>query len=662
MRLGYATVHLVRIQPRFSFRNSFSRLASIVLSVSLLVLNAHASIISTGNVSPSISSWTSTTDTYVGKTASGTVTVNAGSNLSSRWTYLGYNAGVTGTLSIDSATSNWSTSFLDIGESGIGNLNITNGATVTSAREINLGYNVGAIGNVTLNGANSTLNCQSGLDIGGAGKGILTASNNSTINLSPQSFGVEIGSGPGSSGILNLSNSSQLLFTNSRFGLTVGNYGTGTINLTNGSQIASPTQDLYVGLGYQSGAIGSINISGSASSLSYFILSVGIYGTGNLNITNGATVSNYSVRYSVFSLGAGASGNLLVDGPDSTLRHFGNAYFGDAGTANILISNGGKVDFPTGTSYFSNGGTSYTTILNGGCFNANQVYSGYEGYAFTQVIGSGSTYNCANLQLGNTSAKFKLANGGQLNTTNLTNNIGSTLLLQIDNGTALNVSGTLTNNGIIYVVAGPLVPAGQICSPITAGTWAGNRNVTPVGGTWDNSTHTFKASPITQATAGQALTFANANAPRILFNNPRDPAHDLFMACCFTVTGTITATPDTDSQLVQIQSQLPLGTNILCGWDFTQKGIADANFSSTLASIRIGPGFNSNQLQIWTICDGAWVAIYDPRDIVYDGNYVQALLTFLKPIIITQTVPEPASSLLLSFGIFALVARRRRMT
>ena len=76
-------------------------LVPAILSFAILLTPARADITPTGDVSPvNPSTWTSSTDGYIGNTASGALMVNGGSVLLSRYGTIGNNSTATGIVDV----------------------------------------------------------------------------------------------------------------------------------------------------------------------------------------------------------------------------------------------------------------------------------------------------------------------------------------------------------------------------------------------------------------------------------------------------------------------------------------------------------------------------------------------------------------------------------
>ena len=132
---------------------SMSLWGALLAAISVLgpLSSAPAAITTTGNVSPADpSTWDDSTTGYIGKTAAGTLTVNAGSGLHSSNGYIGLSSAATGQVTISGPGSSWTNSNeLYVSYNGSGVLSIANGGLVSSSSS----YIGGANGQVTVDGA-----------------------------------------------------------------------------------------------------------------------------------------------------------------------------------------------------------------------------------------------------------------------------------------------------------------------------------------------------------------------------------------------------------------------------------------------------------------------------------------------------------------------------
>ena len=194
------------------------------------------------------------TTACIGNSANGTLTVNAGSYLTSYCGYFGYTSAVTGSATIDGSNSTWRNSgTLYVGYSGGGAISITNGGALYGDGYI--AYNSGSTGTVTIDGARSI--CDGGFYVGYGGAGSLAVTNGGAII---GGAGI-IGCNSGASGTVTIDGAGST-WTSSE--LYVGASGNGTLNITNGGAVyvGGPTE-----VGAFAGSTGVINFGGSGGAL-----------------------------------------------------------------------------------------------------------------------------------------------------------------------------------------------------------------------------------------------------------------------------------------------------------------------------------------------------------------------------------------------------------
>ncbi len=226
------------------------------------------------------------TEAFIGKTGTGSVTINLGSYLTSYKGRIGRYPGSVGVVTVDGNGSTWDSNWaLHVGQEGQGTLNITNGGAVSNSYGY-IGTWYDSAGDVTVDGNGST-------------------------------------------------------WTNGD--LTVGRYSQGTLDITDGGTVINCDGDI----GYSSDSAGVATVDGSGSTwTNNGNLTVGIYGQGTLNITNGGDVSNADGRIGFYS---GSTGEVTVGGAGSTWTNSGNLYVGgyhssSGGTGELNVSNGGSVE------------------------------------------------------------------------------------------------------------------------------------------------------------------------------------------------------------------------------------------------------------------------------------------------------------------------------
>ena len=224
-------------------------------------------------------------------------------------------------------------------------------------------------------GLSSLFTVQNGsLVVGDDGRGRLTVSNGGLVianGADDNGFGVYLGYNSGSYGKVEITDNnsgtpSELRVTNG--GLVVGYDGTGKLDIENGG-LANITSGNFA-IGYNADGNGTVTVSddGSALITSGGALSVGLNGSGYLNVLNGASVTLSTVDCNNIALYighySGSYGCVTVDGVS------------ESGNASLLTSTGGVVVGKNSNGDFNitNGGIANIT---GSDCNLVALYVGY---------------------------------------------------------------------------------------------------------------------------------------------------------------------------------------------------------------------------------------------------------------------------------------------
>ncbi len=231
--------------------------------------------------------------------------VTDGAYLKTLRSYLGDQPGSTGEVTISDAGSLWDNDAeMNVGCEGPGSVNVANGAQVISQATF-IGCSPGAdsIGAVTISGAGSTWVNPDHLSVGYYGRGTLDITDGGAIDNRDDGY---IGDQPGSIGVATVSGAGSTW--NTRHSLHVGDYGHGTLNITDGAEVTSG----YGRIGNQPGSIGRVNVSGIGSTWTNSgDLYIGNEGDGELNISDDGLVAVDDNTY-IASL-PGAAGVLNFD-------------------------------------------------------------------------------------------------------------------------------------------------------------------------------------------------------------------------------------------------------------------------------------------------------------------------------------------------------------
>ncbi|MDO9412062.1 MAG: autotransporter domain-containing protein [Pseudolabrys sp.] len=151
------------------------------------------------------SSWTNTGALHVGEAGTGALTIRNGGTVSAFGAYVGFGAGSIGTATVADAGSSWTaTDNFIFGYSGTGTLTVQNGATVSASGTSIVGYDAGSTGTVTVDGAGSSWTNTGQIRVGHSGSGTLTIQNDGAVSAA----NVWIGPFNGSTGTLNIGSAS----------------------------------------------------------------------------------------------------------------------------------------------------------------------------------------------------------------------------------------------------------------------------------------------------------------------------------------------------------------------------------------------------------------------------------------------------------------------
>jgi T5SS/PEP-CTERM-associated repeat protein len=452
--------------------------ALLALAMSLFPLGpptaARAAITPNGDVSPdpTTTPWDSSTYGYVGNTASGTLTVDGGSDLLASYGYIGHGNTATGVVNISGSRSTWSNrSHLYVGDCGSGTLSITGGGSVSSTFG-RIGSATGSTGLATVSGLGSTWSNGLYFYVGDFGSGTLAITAGGTV----RSMWSYIGSGStGSAGLALVSGTGSIWASSDE--LCVGNSGNGTLSITDGGTASSGSS--YIGSGM--GSTGLATVSGIGSTWANSAdLYVGNSGNGTLSIGNGGFVSVAGTTFVAYagtntgsidfgsSVGTLSTGGLVARGADlkgtgvintrgliSDMNLAFNSIgilsttFGGAGTMTVDMSaaSGNGV---LGIGYMD---TATLTIVGGARVYSTNGYLGYGTGSTGVATVSGSTWtNSADLYVG------RYGNG--------TLSIGAGGFVSVGSTTYIAHSGT--NTGVIdFGTGGGTLSTRSLSAPLT---------------------------------------------------------------------------------------------------------------------------------------------------------------------------------------------------
>jgi T5SS/PEP-CTERM-associated repeat protein/autotransporter-associated beta strand protein len=302
----------------------------------LLVVPAWAELTVVGDLSPADpNTWTSSTFAYVGNTAYGSLTVDGSSNLPVGRLHIGCNSGVLGEMTVTGGGSTVTDAgLLYVGYNyGIGRLRITAGAKVSNTTGY-LGAVNGSSGEVTVDGDGSSWTNTGNLSeyVGYSGLGTLSINNGGVVS-GKSTFIAYNNTASGSYAHVS-GNGSTWTATN----FYVGYLGSASLLIDNGGVVNSGAG--YIGNGSSSTGIATVNGSGSTWNLGASILTVGVSGTGTLNLNYGGKVCANTVK--------GTAGTINFDGGVLQAYNASNASWisglGASGSGVFLLGYGAIFD------------------------------------------------------------------------------------------------------------------------------------------------------------------------------------------------------------------------------------------------------------------------------------------------------------------------------
>jgi large repetitive protein len=429
--LSGMTRWLRAITPRHAM--AILALAAIVL---MTTSGAQAALTYSGNLNPvNPAAWGTSTNARVGDTADGSLTLDGGSSVTSKNSYLGYNAGVTGTVTV-TAGSTWTTgtsSSRYIGYYGTGVLNITNGGMVSNTSSGYLGYYAGSTGTATVDGSSSKWSTNT-LYVGNNGSGTLGITNGGVVTVTNSTY-------VGTLGAINFGSNGGTLTTGTLFAAPSQLSGTGTINT---SGIFS---DIDLAFNAAHGTTQSINMNGVTVNLSQSstkALGVGYLGIGNLSITDGVTVSS---SWGYLGYKTGSTGTGTVDGSGSTWTN-GGLDVGYNSTGTLNVANGASVT-STGNITVGNNGTGTLNVINSASVTTSGDLTVAKTAAGTLHIANGGTVSVTgNTTVGSLGAINFGTNGGSLTTGGL-----QAAWSQINGTGTINTSGFVGDANLTFNAA-----------------------------------------------------------------------------------------------------------------------------------------------------------------------------------------------------------------
>ncbi len=412
----------------------------------------------TVNVTGPGSVWDALDALYVGNIGDGVLNIQNGASVSNTGeSRIGRYTGSTGIVTVTGTGSVWDIADrLFIGSLGAGTLNIENGATVNSGGTSYIGFSIGVTNTVTVTGAGSEWNLATFLDVGSLGEGTLNILDGGVVETRGSSSS-DIGVGSGSHGTVNVDDSRlSILFED----LNVGYHGTGELNISNGGRVSN----IEGRIGYQPTGVGTARVGGGSVWELSEALFVGYEGRGTLFIEAGGQIESAA---GVLGHRAGSVGMATVTGAGSIWNcRFGMRVGQYTGQCTLLIENGGVVNAPNSVIGYDSGLDNTATVTGvGSVWNCSDLLTvGLKGQG-TLTIDDGATVSVGNqLTLGEETEGIGVVNlaGGTLDLN------GGELAAGLGDATFNFTGGTLKNAGSIQLGqpfvqdGGTLAPGGSI--------------------------------------------------------------------------------------------------------------------------------------------------------------------------------------------------------
>ena len=374
----------------------------------------------------------------------------------------------TGHATVTGSGSTWtlgSGASLDVGSGASGQLEVTSGGVVSGNGPASLGIPSGITGTANVSGSGSKWAMRD-LVVGGQGAGVLSISGGGSVDVTGGStFGTSIGDQIGGSGAVSVDGSGSRFRTGAGMQLKVGNFGTGQLQVTNRATVISGGNSF---IGYSGFATGTVSLSGASSTWS----------TNGLYVGGGTSTAGGS---GLLSIGPGTS---LQNSTNTTVKIWSTGTVslngGTIQTGSLQVASGGHFDWSSGTLWITNAPIAVGT---GGMLGNNlaigagkqlwggQLNVGQAGAGSISVSGGGGV-SMAEAFIGNTSAGYASVSGGGSDWSSYHLTVGAA------------ASGSLN-----ITAGGHVTSAGVFDAPTAIGDQpavVGNVLVDGAGSVWDN--------------------------------------------------------------------------------------------------------------------------------------------------------------------------------
>ncbi|ALR78681.1 lipoprotein/autotransporter domain-containing protein [[Enterobacter] lignolyticus] len=271
----------------------------------------------------------------------GTLNILNGGQVTAGATNVGFGPGANGKINVQGAGSVLNTDSLVLGMRGNAELNISDYGLVNSTKSGSIGLipGVSAVANVTDHGhwvLMGTNGLPQDLSVGVQGSGLLNINTAGVVDAGILTMGYE----ESGRGEINVKDQGSELNTN---GMRVGFRSEGIVNISDDGRVSSTGANA---LGYFDGVTGTINVtSGGEWDTGNILTSIGLSGTGNLNVNTGGKVLGSSTTV-VGDMATGV-GTVNLEGANVSMETLA-LLVGNYGTGALNVSDSAKV---SSTSY-----------------------------------------------------------------------------------------------------------------------------------------------------------------------------------------------------------------------------------------------------------------------------------------------------------------------
>ncbi|WP_052726328.1 autotransporter outer membrane beta-barrel domain-containing protein [Devosia epidermidihirudinis] len=355
-----------------------------VAPLALMLASATASGLDvelTGDTNPAnAADVTDSTDLDIGIIGAGELHIKDGGVLNNYQGSIGTKAGGLGTVTVTGKdglgnASTWNNAyFLYVGQEGEGTLSILDGGVVTGTRGY-IGADAGSVGTVTVSGHEASWNNFGDVVVGQYGDGTLNILAGGLVSSETGYIGGSAG-GVGVVTVSGVDGQGNASTWTHEYDLHIGDEGRGTLNVTQGGKVVTS---------------GRIDVGSAAPN------GDGVFGHGDIVISDGGTVSSYSATLGVegygealltsggswtvtdqFTIGSYARGVLNVENGASVTSHQGYVGAGPTGDGTVVVKGTGSSWEMIGSSLtVGNHGVGVVSVDDGGrVFAKGGVYLG----------------------------------------------------------------------------------------------------------------------------------------------------------------------------------------------------------------------------------------------------------------------------------------------